>query len=56
MNDLVERARLPGAGTHKFQQELADEIERLRADNKRLRAVITRAKDALLDGQTTGKP
>ena len=29
MNSIVERARLPGRATHKFCQELADEIERL---------------------------
>jgi hypothetical protein len=33
--------------------DLARENEQLRAQNKQLRATITRAKDALLDGQST---
>jgi dihydrodipicolinate synthase/N-acetylneuraminate lyase len=44
MTDLVERLRaFPGIAC---AVEAADEIEKLRA-------VITRAKDALLDGQST---
>lgn len=42
--------------THDLHVEIVaskHEIEELRAENERLRAVIIRAKDALLDGQST---
>jgi len=48
MTDIVERLRelAPDYDTDGVMLEAADEIERLRA-------VIMRAKDALLDGQST---
>jgi len=50
MSDIVERLRACDCGIHCksgcIQEKAANEIERLRA-------VIMRAKDALLDGQST---
>jgi len=45
MEDLVERLRRQGA-EHEFLEEAADEIERLKQENERLRAALKEIADS----------